>query len=357
MYASAYGVTFEEATRRLELQKEIGILSEKLETKEADTFAGLWVEHEPEFRVFTRFTRNGTSTIRSYTKGGPLEDLVSTKPAKATLEELSSEQYKASRELEARGIRNDSTVDVKENKVKLFVAEAAKVKAIHRSQDIRLPEKATVAKVPKLSQPSAYLYGGRWLYLADSRPWCTAGFSVKHSSGRLGTTTAGHCPPNPNVGNYRQLYFSYKRLPLVGSGRTYGPYDVQWHRPNGHVPIQRFWDGDSTRPVRGAKGWNRTYRGEWVCKYGLNTGSGCGQVRYKRHKPWWITNARATFIIVHSPNNYNLSGGGDSGGPMFYGNTAYGILSGSASYGNRGNIDVVYMPINFVTHLGLRIRW
>lgn len=231
----------------------------------------------------------------------------------------------------------------------MFVAEKAKVEAIRRSQAIRLPEQATVVKVPKLSQPSAYLYGGRWLYRADSTPWCTAGFSVKHRTKGLGTTTAGHCP--------QELFFSYTWLPLVGTGRTYGPYDVQWHKPNGHRPIQRFWDGRYTRPVRGAKGWNRTSFGEQVCKYGMTAGGGCGRVRWKKYRPWWVRDARAPFIVIHNKYNRDLSGFGDSSGPMFNRNTAYGIHSGQVAYGNHGSINAAYMPINFVTHLDLKIRW
>lgn len=359
MYASDYGVTLKEANRRLKLQESyIGELSAKLEANEKDTFAGLWVEHEPEFRIFTRFTKDGAAKIRSYTKGSPLENLVKVKPAKSTLVELKAAEYKAARGLESEGISADSAIDVKENEVETFVAETAEVNEIRSSENIRLPKQTTVVKVPKLSQPSAYLYGGRWLYSANSVPWCTAGFSVKHRTMGLGTTTAGHCRPNPQKQNYKRLYFSYKWLPLVGNGRTYGSYDVQWHRPNGHRPIQRFWDGYGTRPVRAAKGWHRTYRGQYLCKYGLATKYTCGRVRRKDYRPTsWIRSARPTFIVIHNKNNRNLSNNGDSGGPVFYRYTAYGIHSGSVSFRNRGTIDALYMPINYVGGLGLRVRW
>lgn len=359
-YASDYGVSVKEASRRLELQeKQIGKLNGKLEANEKDTFAGLWVEHEPEFRVFTRFTAEGSRTVRSYTKGTPLENLVETKPAEVTLEELKAAEYRASRELEVEGVNAESTIDVKENEVEAFVAKKTQINEVRRSQEIRLPKQATVIKVTGLSKPSARLYGGRWLYSAYAGPECTAGYSVKHRTMGRGTTTAGHCRPNPNKGNYRRLYFKYTHLPLVGTGRAYGSYDVQWHRPNGHTPVQRFWDGYGTRRVQGAKGRNRTYRGQYVCKYGLSTGYKCGRVRRTDYRPssLYIRNPRATFIVVHNKYNRDLSAGGDSGGPWFYLNTAYGIHTAGVPFRDKGRIDAVYMPINYVNDLGLRVRW
>jgi hypothetical protein len=345
IYASDYDISVEEASRRLDLQNLIGKLNARLETKEADTFAGLWVEHEPEFRVYTRFTRDGDTAVRSYTKGTPLEGLVEAKAAESTLEELKAAEYRAARELEAEGIPADSALDVKENEVETFVAETSEVNEIRRSQEIRLPEEAAVIKVPELSQPAANLYGGRWLYLADSRLECTAGFAVKHRTMGRGIITAGHCA--------QRLYFSYERLRLIGTGRYYGSYDVQWHkrkRNSNHRIKKLYWNGNRLRPVRGVKGRNPTFVGERVCKYGWATGRGCGIVRRKNYRPGYVPRARATFMLVRNKNNRDLSSRGDSGGPVFYRDGAYGIVSGS-----RGGTDLVYMPINYIGDLGLRV--
>ena len=358
MYASDYGVDVGEATRRLRLQDRVGKLSTALETKEEDSFAGLWIQHKPKFRVITRFTQGGLAKVRPYVKESPLANIVETKPATLTLAELEAAEYKAARQFENQGIRADSSIDVSKNEIKLYVTKRAPVEAARRSKRIHLPEQATVVEVSGLSKPSAYLYGGRWLYLANSRQECTAGFSVKHRTKGYGITTAGHCPPTSYRGDYRQLYFGYKRLPLAGTGRTRGPYDVQWHRPNGHVPIQRFWDGNSTRPINGARGWGRVVRGQYTCHYGAASGTTCGRIRTKYYRPTaYIDNASARFVVVHNPRNRNISSFGDSGGPWFTGYKAYGIHSGAARYGNRGYIDSIYMPINFVRGLDLWIRW
>ena len=56
MYAKRHGVTIDEARHRLKLQDVAGELDAELSIKEAETFAGLWIEHTPTFRVIVQFT-------------------------------------------------------------------------------------------------------------------------------------------------------------------------------------------------------------------------------------------------------------------------------------------------------------
>ncbi|HIE56888.1 MAG TPA: hypothetical protein EYP88_01465 [Anaerolineales bacterium] len=76
MYTSRFGVDLDEAIRRLKLQSEIGDLNAELAAKEQDTFAGLWIQHQPEYRVIVRFTRNGGVTTQPYIENGPLADII-----------------------------------------------------------------------------------------------------------------------------------------------------------------------------------------------------------------------------------------------------------------------------------------
>jgi hypothetical protein len=89
----------------------------------------------------------------------------------------------------------------------------------------------------------------------------------------------------------------------------------------------------------------------------MTTGKTCGNISNKNHKSGYISNPRARFVVVHNRNNRDISENGDSGGPWYNGYKAYGIHSGAAPYGNRGYIDGIYMPINYVRDLGLWVRW
>ena len=70
MYAKDYGVPLEEAVRRLRLQNALPRLEPELRKKEADTFAGLWIQHEPDFRLVVLFTRDGEKTIQCRCRPG-----------------------------------------------------------------------------------------------------------------------------------------------------------------------------------------------------------------------------------------------------------------------------------------------
>ena len=96
-YAEQYDVELSEAVDRLMLQGEIGELGAEIESREADTLAGFWIQHEPEYRVVVAFTKDGESTIAKYVKDGPLQELIEVRTAEATLRYLQDAQMKASR--------------------------------------------------------------------------------------------------------------------------------------------------------------------------------------------------------------------------------------------------------------------
>ncbi len=126
VYAEGFGVTVEEGLRRLELQNNAGIgkLETELSSKEQDTFAGLWLEHIPEFKVVVAFTRNGGKTIKKYLEeDSPLAKIIEVRNLEVTLEELQAAQQEASRLLEKLGLSVGSYIDIKKNVVILMVTD------------------------------------------------------------------------------------------------------------------------------------------------------------------------------------------------------------------------------------------
>jgi streptogrisin C len=143
---------------------------------------------------------------------------------------------------------------------------------------------------------------------------------IQASTGKKGTSTAGHCPDNLTWRSYT--------LPWQG-GTTGGVNDIQWNLANSPVtPRNQVYDGGGLRSITSVK--YRAYQliNEWVCKYGVTTTYGCGQIV--------TTSFDGVNVQVH---NVNVQGG-DSGGPWFYGNTAYGTTI--SKYGS----DAIYGPID-----------
>lgn len=93
-YASSTGVSVDEALRRFQLQDIARHLESELSGKEAETFAGLWVEHTPEFRVVVQFTQNGVETIRPYLSE-ELANIVEVRTAKVSLVDLQNARDQA----------------------------------------------------------------------------------------------------------------------------------------------------------------------------------------------------------------------------------------------------------------------
>ncbi len=123
-YAEDLGVSLEEANERLGLQDSIGELQADLLANEADSFAGLWLEHEPVYKVVVAFVGDvGEEVIRPYLQTYPaLADVIEIRSAQYTLAELEAAQQEAFNivaQLEPMSVAGG--VDVMQNQVFLTV--------------------------------------------------------------------------------------------------------------------------------------------------------------------------------------------------------------------------------------------
>jgi streptogrisin C len=351
-YAAQYGVSAEEALRRLELQEDVGELGAALEANEAETYGNLEILHEPEFRVVAYFTRDGEQTIRRYVQGTPLEGIVDVRQVGATLAELEAAQAEAMSYYEAQGVRFESGIDVGRNRAEIYLPPGARERldSTPQAQAAReLPAPAVEVAVESLSTPMAYMYGGR------ATDPCTSGFTVKAKTGNEGFVTAGHCDPggsdDPNKLKFDGRVMPFKKQNIRDT------HDVQWHtspRPYDERAwfLDRNDEGSAIRKVRYVRGRDYQQVGEIVCKAGKATNHTCGEIVDRSYRPSYVGDADATFIRVERGGSGNMLGPGDSGAPVFTGNTALGI----AVAGIGDPLDMIYMPINYVADSDLGIR-
>jgi len=141
------GITPEEALRRLQLQPAAGELDAALAEAEPDTFAGLWIEHEPAYRVVAAFTRDGEATIRPYVAGTPLEGVVEVRAAALSLAELRAAQAEAGRRLKAIGLAFDSSVNLRANQVELYVTDRQLLERSLAQAGLALPDHVAVVTI------------------------------------------------------------------------------------------------------------------------------------------------------------------------------------------------------------------
>ena len=331
MYASMNKVSIDEAVRRLMLQDDIEDINGNLVTKESGTFAGLWIQHEGGFKVVMRFTHDGNTTIKPYIQNTSLEDIVEVRPADVSLEELKSEQLYVTQMMDQSDIPFMTGINVIENKVELHVYDAQEVIDYLQDMKLGLPAHTRINEVNELGEEVEDIYGGLGLTL------CTSGFSVYDANGTLGITTAGHC-------NNEQSYNGVD-LPFISGTIPGQEYDIQWHRgDHAFNVVGRIEDGIGGRAIIDEKFRNNQAVGGFVCKYGAITGYDCG----------YIAEIYVNGINVRVDIPVET---GDSGGPWFLSDTAYGTTIYRCEFGD-GTICAIYGPIDQIHEiLGLTLAF
>jgi hypothetical protein len=179
---------------------------------------------------------------------------------------------------------------------------------------------------------------------ADGRRYaCTTGFVVSNGS-RTGVVTAAHCP---DAVSYQEEGDMAVPLAFVGQwGARY--QDVQVHESTRAAEPLFYADrrAGALRAVTGSRSRQSTRAGDAVCHWGESSGYSCSEVELTDYappgdlcggpcEPVWVT--------VKGPNCRS----GDSGGPVFSGTIAYGILKGGSGITGRCNF-YYYMSTDFL---------
>lgn len=326
-YADHYGVTLDEATRRLALGPEISKLQSKLRLNEPKSFAGLWIEHTPEYRVVVQFTDNGNETIRPHIRSGSLGRMVEVRMADLSEATLIKSQQNAVRITDNLGIDKDSSVDIRNNRVEFNVLDKSDLFSQLDSRGVSLPAGVSVVQVASLSNPTADIFGGKTLVPQGNSPEdCTSGFSVTDGTDE-GVTTAGHCE---NKMSYNGTNLNWK------SESDQGPYDIQWHSTPSFTVRNLVYDGSNNRYILDEELRADQYVGQNVCMYGITSGGDCGEI------------LSTTFDLVNVKTDIIVAGG-DSGGPFFWNNTAFGTTISVIKDENDTPVGSVYGPVDQIT--------
>ena len=115
-YATSYGVDLSEANRRLALLSKIVDLDARLRAQAGDSYAGLYVEHTPKFRVMVRFIGDAAANLRAVTS----DPLFESQSAAVTLKSLETAHARVTDLLARLGIDFEGDVNVRANGVSIF---------------------------------------------------------------------------------------------------------------------------------------------------------------------------------------------------------------------------------------------
>lgn len=340
-YASAHQVSLEEALRRSNLQERAAELEAKLSASEDPGYAGLWIEHKPDFRVIVAATAAAKSRIVSdvavATGGTDLASIVDVEAAVYSLQDLESDQR--SLVSLAQEFALNTSIDVMRNRVVVTPTDEEGVAALESAE---LPASVEADLRIHVARPAADAYAG-----ASLSNGCTSGFTLVYTTTNPDTyftSTAGHCG-SPATLNGVSITYS--------SSIFAGNYDLKYGNVKTLTP--KNWMRVSSTVLRSVT--SRTTKSgqtinSYICKYGRSTGQTCGYLVSRAFTPSYVPNASNGFHQVAPQGGPDMVNGGDSGGPVYRNYSAWGIVSGE--YGLPWCVcDLIYSPIPYAEGNGL----
>jgi hypothetical protein len=206
-------------------------------------------------------------------------------------------------------VANDHAARPDRDRIRAAVAE--RLAASGRAEILdRVAVEVAESGMPVLTHPTA----GDVHIGGESLSTCTSAFSVSHWDGRRGIVTASHCQ-NAQSDDGRALTWQ------KGHEGVWG--DIQWHTGPQAEPDD-FYAGDATHLEVGRRdvsGWANAVVGQLLCKNGKTAFRDCDTVMK-------VNVCTGTGICLQTQMNNNYTQPGDSGGPWYNGNTAYGVTFG-----------------------------
>ncbi|HEY0413876.1 MAG TPA: hypothetical protein VGD66_12130 [Allosphingosinicella sp.] len=344
-YARIYDVAPEEAVRRLRAQAESVAATEGLRQAYRKRLAGLAIEHRPDYRIVILLTGSKPVPDRWIAAGGMTIPVVFRTGARATGERIIKAIVKRGDRIraavpQARGMG----LDPRSGELVVMLSEPDADRLDLAALTDRVRDIAGVpARIRIIERPDAdfAIEGGARVEGIDTvsgkRAYCTTGFVVTDGA-RTGVVTAAHCP---DALTYLEPDGRRLALPFLGQwGWSF--QDVQLNvseeaqRPLFYADAKR----DVVRAVTGSRPRSGTRAGDLVCHRGERSGYSCAEVELTDYAPPGDLcggPCAPVWVTVAGPS----CGGGDSGGPVFLGNIAYGIVKGG-TYGRTGACAFYY---------------
>ena len=325
-YAARFGVTANEAAGRLQAQQKSAAATEAIARDFADRLAGISIDNGAQYRILVLLT--GSQPVANRVVDGV--PILFRTGAKATHAQAVAAMRKHLIDVrtELPGMRG-AGYDQHTGEVVLLVssADAAKygVDAIRqRAEQVGgVPVRIVIND---LLESNMSVDGGGYVFgLVDGRRFrCTSAFVVTDGE-RTGLATAAHCPDELT---YQDADGTQASLPFAGQSGL-GYRDVQVNLSD-QATEALFYSNRGAGSLRRLETWRNvasTRAGEFVCHYGESSGYSCATVELTDYAPPGALcggPCSPTWVTVSGPSCMP----GDSGGPVFSGNAAFGIAKG-----------------------------
>ncbi|MGE7204636.1 hypothetical protein ACQKJZ_03035 [Sphingomonas sp. NPDC019816] len=351
-YADAVGLSPSQALRELQVQEASVPVTDALTVEFGDRLAGLSVGHAP-FHIDVLLTGDAPVADRSVPIAGVYVLIRFRTGAYASHRQLVTAAALYQTDIRATltqppGIGIDPRIGA-------LVVMVGKADAMSEPGDALRDRIARMTGVPvriaTLDAPDVDMAevqgGGRLIGVdpGDGRRYaCTSGFVVRRGA-ESAIVTAAHCPDNLSWADGTGL-----ASPLTFLGQWgWGYQDVQLQ--GSAVPLAPTFLSDTAKTVRrrvnGQRTRAATRAGDIVCHRGERTGYSCAEVWLPDFAPAGDLcggGCTPTWVAVRGPTCRS----GDSGGPVFLGGTAFGIVKGGSYRADGGCAFYYYMSLDFL---------
>jgi len=144
--ASESGISTDEALRRILMMEASGELNAMLEAKEAETFAGMWLLHQPEFKVVVAFTQNGERTLQPYVQNTILAGFTEVREAEVSQAELIRIERETNQLVNQLGLSlvAITLVNIQENQVEVHIPDRSLLDNKLATSQLVLPDHVMV---------------------------------------------------------------------------------------------------------------------------------------------------------------------------------------------------------------------
>ena len=356
-WAAVAGLTPVEAEAQLRAQQATIPVTDALRAEFRDRLAGVAVEHVPAYRIVVLLTGDAPVAER-HVVAGVLDVTISFRTgAQATQAQLLAALTAHQAAIRAMLNRPPGLgIDARVGALAVLVAESDAARFAPDQLEQALADLTGVPVVLRrldrtdadsAGSGGAAAGGARVVGVDPSdgrRHACTSGFVVTDGV-RSGLVTAAHCP---DTLAYVEPDRTETPLPFAGQwGWSF--QDVQLHTSDVALPPLFFADTARTleRSPTGSRPRAQTRVGDVVCHRGERTGYSCAEVAFVVFAPAGDLcggPCAPSWVAVDGP----ACKAGDSGGPVFDGTVALGLVKG-ASYRPDGWCSLYYyMPIDFL---------
>jgi hypothetical protein len=411
-YAASYGVTEQEAMRRLLIMHGTTDQIADVEQQHGPTIAGIYFDNGPDFGLKVKVTGDSAPAGRRLVRKGSAvagrERAAAARSDRAALRAragISDASVKAAEELIGRDVAADVKFEprgkvAREERRRRIGQQMAELKRqipqlemavdddrteqavlyvrsdpgdVKAKAEALLKLNARVVVVPTGIQPTHTRGGSKLVRRSDGALNCMTGFVAKRAGTEtLGALTAGHCVSGGTLMDYTDKDGSrYAINAVTGMTVDSTSADLAFMTAN-HVAVGEFYADNSATP-RVLTGWvsragtrikSTTVNGSYICHLGQTSPTDqtlmqtCGEVTSTTGGNYKGGNTYVVVSNTQSGAGTTLSSGkgtlrcvrGDSGGPWFAYTSAYGIQSSCAWNDTAETITniVVYTSVEYV---------